>query len=294
MKDFRGKVAVITGGAAGIGRALAERFGREGVKLVLADIEGNVLETTVGELRAKGLDVIGEVTDVTKFDAVERLAEKSFSHFGAVHLLFNNAGVVISEATNVWDISLNTWKWYFDVDFYGIVHGIKAFLPRLIKQNQEAHVVNTIAHAGYLLTHPMITAYSASKAAAGSLTESLHLQLRGQNSPIKVSAFLPGPHTVPSSTYTSARNRPADLPPDPIEPAQRVATLEEMQAYMLKTIGRVRETSSVDEVAEQAFKGIVADKYWINDMSDRFERAVRLHTDQMHGRIDPTLPYDVL
>ncbi len=293
MQDFKGKVAVITGGASGIGRAIGERLGREGVKLILADIEEPALETTVSELRAQGLEVVGEVADVTNLASMQALAQRSFDHFGEVHLLFNNAGVVLAEAPNVWDISVNTWSWGLGVNLWGVIHGLKAFMPRLVAQNQPAHVVNTTSHAGALLTPGIIPVYSATKAAMASLTEALYYQLKAQNSPIKVSLLFPGPHTVPTRTYTSSRNRPAALAPEPNEPKPVVATLEEMQAWMLKNHGRKRDTTSVEEVAEQTYQALLRDKYYVLPMSERFKKAYRNRIEEEFNEVDPA-PLDVM
>jgi NAD(P)-dependent dehydrogenase (short-subunit alcohol dehydrogenase family) len=287
MQNFKGKVAVITGGASGIGRAIGERLGREGARLILADVERPALEATVAELRAQGLDVIGEVADVTKLESMQELAQRSFDHFGAVHLLFNNAGVVLEEAPNVWDISVNTWTWGLNVNLWGVIHGLKAFMPKLVAQNQEAHVVNTTSHAGALLTPGIIPVYSATKAAMASLTEALYYQLKAQNSPIKVSLLFPGPHTVPTRTYTSSRNRPPELAPEPHEPKPMVASLEEMQAWMLKHHGRKRDTTSAEEVAEQTYQALLEDKYFILPMSERFKSAYRNRVDEIFSGRDP-------
>lgn len=294
MQDFKGKVAVITGGASGIGRAIAERLGREGVKLVLADIEKPALLNTVGELRASGLDAYGHVTDVSRYEDVAALADRAFTEFGGVHLLFSNAGVVTQEAANLWDISLNTWNWYLNVNFWGVLHGIKAFMPRLIQQNQEAFVVNVTSHAGGLLNHPIIPAYCVSKSAMASVTENLHFQLRALNSPVKAMLLFPGPHTVPTNTYTSARNRPSSLPPDPSEPVSRVATLEQMQQKMLQDIGRRRDTTPAEEVAEQVLQALREDRYWVLPMSDRFEAAMEAHHRMVMDRTGPEMPHNVL
>jgi NAD(P)-dependent dehydrogenase (short-subunit alcohol dehydrogenase family) len=293
MQDFKDKVAVITGGASGIGRAIGERLGREGVKLMLADIERPALETTVAELRAQGLDVVGEVVDVARLADMERLAQRSFEHFGAVHLLFNNAGVVLEEAPNVWDISVNTWNWGLNVNLWGVIHGLKAFMPKLVAQNQPAHVVNTTSHAGALLTPGIIPVYSATKAALAALTEALYFQLQAQRSPIRVSLLFPGPHTVPTRTYTSSRNRPPELAPEPHEPPAAVHSLEEMQAWMLKHHGRVRDTTSAADVAEQTWRALREDRYWILPMSERFARAYRNRVDELFAQRNPA-PLDVM
>lgn len=293
MKEFKDKVAVITGGASGIGLAIAKRLGREGVKLVLADVEQPALEQAVTELRGSGFDVIGHVTEVAKYEQVQALAERSFAHYGAVHFLFNNAGVVFEEAADPWDISINTWQWGLGTNLWGVIHGIKAFMPRLVAQNQEAWVVNVTSLAGALITLPIIPVYSATKAAMTCLTESLYFRLKQLNSPVKAMLLSPGPHTIPTRTYTSWRNRPADLPPEPQEPTPQVSNLEEMQQWMMERYGRMRDTTSAEDVAEQCYQALRADKYFVAPMSERFQQAYRKRFEENMAGLDPS-PIDVM
>lgn len=292
-QSFTGKVAVITGAASGIGKAIAARLIAEGSKIVLADVETGALERAVLEFRERGADVLGVVADVTRYSDMEALAEKSFAHYGAVDILVSNAGVVTAEAPNLWDISLNTYSWYMNVHFWGLVHGIKAFLPRLVAQNRKADVMTVSAFPGGLFNVPMLPAYSASKAAVTSLTENLHYQLRKQNSPIKVHLLFPGPHTVPTNTYTASRNRPAELAPEPHEPAPAAMTLEEMQAWSLKTFGFVRPTTSAEQVADDAVRSLLDGSYWVLPLNEAHEKAVRQHFEELIERRDPVQPFEI-
>jgi NAD(P)-dependent dehydrogenase (short-subunit alcohol dehydrogenase family) len=285
MQNFNNKVAVITGGASGVGRSIGLRLGREGAKIVLADIERKALDKTVEEFKAKGIDTIGVVADVTKYESMEALAEQSFGHFGAVHLLFNNAGVGPAEAPNLWDAPLKEWAWGMNVNVWGVVHGLKAFMPRLVAQNQEAFVVNTTSGNGGQIHQPFTPIYAATKAAVTSITEVLHFQLRAQQSPIKVAALFPGPHVVDTGIYNSERNRPKELE-DANVPAKSVHSLDEMKAQMAG-FGIKIEVTTPDEVAEEVYQSLRKDEYWILPMTNTLIDAVRARTEDMLARRNP-------
>jgi len=293
MREFGAKVAVITGAASGIGKAIAARLALEGARIVLSDIEEPALEAAVTEFRARGADVLGVPADVTDPAAMEQLAERSFAHYGAVHILVNNAGIVVPEAPNLWEVSLNTFSWHMNVHFWGVLHGIKAFVPRLVAQDAEASVMNVVAFPGALFNTPLLPAYSASKAAAASITENLHYQLRKQCSPIRVHLLFPGPHTVPTNTYTASRNRPAHLAPEPHEPVSPISSLEEMQAWCRATYGFERPTTSAEDVAEQAFAALCSGQYWVLPLSAVHERQVLAHHEALMARRDPEMGFEM-
>ena len=141
MKEFQGKVAVITGGASGLGRAMAERFAREGMRIVLADVEPNALAKAEAEMKAAGAKVIGVRTDVSKAAEVEALAQQTLAAFGAVHLVANNAGV--APLGSAWENSVADWEWTLGVNLWGVIHGVRVFTPIMLAQGGEAHIVNT-------------------------------------------------------------------------------------------------------------------------------------------------------
>lgn len=290
---FHGRVAVITGAASGIGKAIAANLIGRGAKVVLADIECAALESTAAEFLEAGGDVFPVATDVTKYEAVKALADASFARYGGVDILVNNAGVVTAEAPALWDISLNTYAWYMNVHFWGALNVLKAFMPRLVARGKHADVMTVSAFPGGLFNVPMLPAYSASKAAITSLTENLHYQLRGQDSPIKVHLLFPGPHTVPTNTYTASRNRPPELAAEPHEPEPAAASLEEMQAWSLRTFGFVRPTTSAEQVAEDAVRSLIDGSYWVLPLSETHERAVRQHFEEMMERRDPVQPFEI-
>jgi len=208
MRDLRGKVAVITGGASGIGLAMAERFGQEGVKLVIADIQDDALERAVAKLKAKGFETIGVRTDVTKYADVEALAQATLNAFGKVHIVVNNAGVSITGPT--WKMSLDDWRWVLGVNFWGVVHGVKAFTQILIDQGEPGHIVNTASLASYVGIGEH-SPYCASKAACLSISQSIYSELIAANTQIGVSVVCPG--MVATDIHRSWRNRPADHQP---------------------------------------------------------------------------------
>jgi NAD(P)-dependent dehydrogenase (short-subunit alcohol dehydrogenase family) len=203
LKDLKGRVAVVTGGASGIGLAMAEAFGAEGMKLVIADIEANRLESAVAELRAKSFEAIGVRTDVSRYEDVEALAQATVAAFGKVHVVCNNAGVSITGPT--WKMSLDDWRWVYDVNFWGLVHGIKAFTPILIAQGEPGHIINTASEAAFLGIGEHAP-YCSSKAAAVSLSLALYSELIAANTQIGVSVVCPG--MVDTQIHRSWRNRP--------------------------------------------------------------------------------------
>jgi NAD(P)-dependent dehydrogenase (short-subunit alcohol dehydrogenase family) len=292
MKDFKGKVAVITGGASGVGKAIGERLGREGVKLVIADIQQSAIDSALADFKAQGIEAIGHVTDVAKLESVEALAEKSFSHYGAVHLLFNNAGVGPREAMTAWDTGMNEYVWGMNVNFFGVVHGVKAFMPRLIAQNVEAHVINTTSSNGGLFYLPQSSVYAATKAAVSAFTETVHFQLTGMNSPIKISVLYPGPHIVRTGLFDSARVRPADLPADPNAFDMGVKTADDLQK-MMEGFGMKIEITTPEEVAENMFQDLQKDQYWMLRQTEKTEKALRERYENIAQRRNPTPP-DVL
>ncbi len=205
MKDLVGKTVVITGGASGIGFSMAQAFAAEGMKIVLADVEEQALDRAVGALAAGGTEAIGQRCDVSKFAQVEALAEAARSRFGKIHVLCNNAGVSITGP--IFQMSLDDWRWVYDVNVWGIIHGIKAFVPILMEQGEEAHVVNTASLASFNGTGDH-SPYCSSKAAALSLSQSLYSEMIGFDTKVGVSVVCPG--MVDTAINKSWRNRPQE------------------------------------------------------------------------------------
>ena len=205
MKVFENRVAVITGAASGIGRAMAERFAAAKMRIVLADIEETALETTLYAMRQSGATVAPFVGDVSRASDVELLAEFAYEKFGAVHILCNNAGVAGGGAP-VWEQSLETWQWILGVNLWGVIHGVHAFVPRMLAGGEEGHIVNTASVAG-LRTGPFLSPYYASKHAVVALSESLHFDLQLAGAKLQTSVLCPA--FAKTRIAESGRNQPA-------------------------------------------------------------------------------------
>ncbi len=254
MKEFKNKVAVITGAASGIGRALAERCIQEGMKVVLADIEADALAQADQELRAGGGETLAVLTDVTQAADVEALAQKTIEAFGGVHLLFNNAGV--GGGTSMWESSLADWEWTLGVNLWGVIHGVRSFVPLMLEGGHEGHIVNTASISG-LISNSGLGIYQVSKHAVVSLSEALHHELRQKGSELKVSALCPG--FVKTRIMESERNRPPELLNDPAS-----TDLTEDQEALQERLDLVIEGGmSPDLVAEATFDAIREEKFYI-------------------------------
>jgi NAD(P)-dependent dehydrogenase (short-subunit alcohol dehydrogenase family) len=254
MKDLDGKVAVVTGAGSGIGRGLAERFALEGMKVVLADVEEKALDAAVTDLRRRELDVTAVLTDVSRPEALEELAEKAFQAYGKVHVLCNNAGVSGGGIGPIWEQSLQNWQWVFGVNFWGVVNGVRAFLPRMIAQGEEGHVVNTASIMG--LT-PGGGIYGVTKHAVVSFSESLFTQLRQANARVGVSVLCPG--GVRTRITSSIRNRPDDLWEGGERPSEQ--ELAERDAMWAQRISNA--SMEPDQVAEKVVAAIRSGDFYI-------------------------------
>jgi len=278
MKDFQNKVAVITGAASGIGRALAEHSASAGMKVVLADVEEEALARTEKEMRAAGKTVLAVRTDVSKREDVETLARKTVNSFGAVHLLCNNAGVGIAPKAT-WETTLEDWQWCLGVNLWGVIHGIRTFVPIMLKQNSEGHVVNTASVAG-LLSLPYGAIYHATKHAVVAITESLHHELFLSGSKIKVSVLCPG--FIRTSILDCYRNRPAEFGTQTVEEATTVPSV--LAAYE-----KVIEAGFPPQfVAEQVFHAIWHEKLYIHTTSE-FHELIRQRAEDIVGQRNPVL-----
>jgi NAD(P)-dependent dehydrogenase (short-subunit alcohol dehydrogenase family) len=207
MEDLRGKVAVITGGASGIGLAVAERAAAEGMKIVLGDIEEGPLARAVEALGAAGAEVIGVRTDVADRASVAALRDRALDRFGAVHLVHNNAGIGLGGP--IWEVTEEDWRWILGVNLWGVIHGVATFTPLLIEQG-EGHIVNTASVAG-LIVAPFLGPYNATKQAVVAISETLFKDLQTVGAPVGVSVLCPG--FVQTRIAESDRNRP-DWAPD--------------------------------------------------------------------------------
>jgi NAD(P)-dependent dehydrogenase (short-subunit alcohol dehydrogenase family) len=270
--DFSDKVAVITGGASGIGRALGRRFAAEGARVVLVDVEAGALAATAKELAADGADVTEAVCDVTDPASVESLADQVYRTHGAVHILANNAGVSAPSA-KAWETTPNDWMWVHSVNVFGVAYGIQSFVPRMLAAGEPGHIVNTSSGDGAINPVPGASVYAASKAAVATLTECLATQLAAENAPIGVSLFLPGGGLLDTGIWTTERNRPARLARERprATPALTVKQVVELAAAR----GTELPIASLDDLAEQVVAGIRAGRYLIT--GDLARDAAALH-----------------
>jgi NAD(P)-dependent dehydrogenase (short-subunit alcohol dehydrogenase family) len=285
VKDLAGRVAVVTGGAGGVGCALGERFAREGMKVVLADVFADPLDEAVATLRRAGHDAIGVVTDVSDLDSVEHLADEAYGTFGAVHVLCNNAGVGAGASGRVWDHTLNDWGWGLAVNLWGVIHGIKAFVPRMLDGGDEGHVVNTSSGNGGIAPLPTTAVYATTKAAVTTVSEVLYGQLRAVGSRIGVSVLFPGPKVLKTGLLTSSSRRPERWH-DGAPPAGP-ATMDEVEAR-LRAAGVEPDYTPVEDVADDAVAGIREGRFWILPASERTDATIRARADSMLQRSAPT------
>jgi NAD(P)-dependent dehydrogenase (short-subunit alcohol dehydrogenase family) len=271
MKEFRDKVAVITGAASGIGRGLAERCVREGMKVVLADIDETALVQTERELKAASAGVLAVRTDVSKSGDIDALARMTLNTFGAVHLLFNNAGV--GAGTTVWESTLEDWQWVLGVNLWSVIYGVRTFVPIMLKQADECHIVNTASIAG-LISGPGLGVYKVTKHGVVSLSETLCCELAAMRSKIGVSVLCPG--WVNTRIMDSERNRPAELQNSPeMEAINPIAAQAQEMIRQLVATGM-----SPSQVADAVFDAIREERFYILTHAD-FKPLVQKKMDDI-------------
>lgn len=251
MREFKDRVAVITGGASGLGRAMAEQFGRSGMQLMLADVDTALLDQTAAELRAAGLMVATHRTDVSRAEDVEALARATLKQYGAVHVVCNNAGVAPLGA--VWESTTADWTWGIGVNLWGVIHGVRVFTPIMLAQGTDGHIVNTASVAG-LISPPGMGVYNVTKHAVVALTESLHHDLNRAHARIRCSVVCPA--YFPSGIADSERNRPDDL-----EKTAKSANQVAMEQAMKKAVSSGRLTAT--DVAVQVLHAIQEERFYV-------------------------------
>jgi NAD(P)-dependent dehydrogenase (short-subunit alcohol dehydrogenase family) len=277
MELTAGKVAVVTGAASGIGLALAERFAASGLHIVLADVDESGLAAAAAQVGGKGVDTLTVRTDVSSADSVRALADATFERFGAAHVVCNNAGV--TSVADPWFGPIAAWEWVLGVNLWGVIHGVRAFLPRLIGQG-GGHIVNTASIAGLLPGFG--PNYDASKHAVVALTEDLYRSMKTAGLPVGVSVLCPG--WVRTKILEAERNWPADLGD---KPDAAFGT-----AIVRKHVGRaIDEGITPAAVADLVAGAVTEGRYWVFPQPDFVELAVRRWHGIAEGR-DPELMVD--
>jgi len=252
MRQLRDRVAVVTGGASGIGLGMARQLAGEGARLVLADVEGQALDAAAAALRGSGAAALGVYCDVSDPTSVDSLRDQTLTEYGAVHVLCNNAGVAGGAPGGIWEAPLDDWSWVMGVNLMGIVHGLRSFIPVMLEQGAPGHVVNTASMAGLI---GGLGIYGVSKHAAVALSESLFMDLQSRGAAIGVSVLCPG--WVRTRILESERNRPEGPRPDPGElapEAQRMASMLE---------GFVQGGMDPDEVGRIVCQAIHEERFYV-------------------------------
>lgn len=250
MKDFDNKVAVVTGGASGIGQALVRQLLAAGAKVVVADVEQGALDKAIEEFGSD--NVSGQVTDVSKPESLDALADYVYDTHGVCHLLFNNAGVA-APSSNVWETTVNDWKWVHNVNVMGVVHGIQSFVPRMIASGVEGVVINTSSGDGGISPLPYQSVYASSKAAVSIITECLGAQLQSEGTNLSASLFYPSGGLLDTGIWTTDRNRPEELARE-IETAP-IPTIEDFKEAA-SAAGMELEFQNLDDLASYCLDGI--------------------------------------
>ena len=289
MKEFGGKVAVVTGGGQGIGRALVERFTDEGMKAVIADVVPDLVEQTTAELRDQGRDVVGVVTDVTSLESVEALRDATLDAFGAVHVVCNNAGIGSGSEGHLWDHHVNDWRWSLDVNVMGVVNGINAFVPTMLASGEEGHVVNTTSGNGGFTPLINSAVYATTKAAVTTITECLWGQLREVGARVGASLLYPSTRTpgmLNTGIWRPGANRPERYDRPGAPPQEGRDALGEYQRRMDEA-GLPVVFAPLSEVADMCFEGIRDGVFWITAPSEPQQEKIRARAD---SQISMTAP----
>ena len=285
MDSFAGKIAVVTGGASGIGRSLVKELLADGARVVIADVEQSALDRVLAEFDGAG-EVSGVVTDVSDPASVEALADAVYARHGACHLLFNNAGVAAPSA-NVWETTVNDWRWVHGVNVLGVVAGIQAFVPRMIASGEEGHVINTSSGDGGVSPLPYQSVYASSKAAVSCITVCLAAQLQTEQTKLGASIFYPSGGLLDTGIWTTDRNRPSDLAREkPYDPVPTVADFK----VAAEAAGMQLDFQDLDELARFCLQGIREKNFVIMIGVEEAEKTLQ----QRAGRIGRTeLPIDL-
>ncbi len=277
MEEFRDRVAVVTGAASGIGLAMAERFAAEGMKVVMADVEAEALAIAAEGLKSKGAVILASRTDVSKPEQLELLAEKVYETFGGVHVLCNNAGVEVIGLT--WEHTLSDWEWVIGVNLWGVIHGVRAFVPRMLAGGEEGHIVNTASMAG-LTTAPFMSIYDVTKHGVVALSESLYKEFAVTGAKLGISVLCPG--LINTNIMSSKRNRPSMLDDE----GRFGAGAQQFRANLAAGLATGYPPS---EVARQVYEGIRDNQFYIVPAQDEVKAGIGRRANDLLELRNPTM-----
>jgi NAD(P)-dependent dehydrogenase (short-subunit alcohol dehydrogenase family) len=287
MEDLSGKVAVVTGGAAGIGRGIVGALLDEGCRVVIADIEAPVLTETVARMADRG-DVRGVVTDVSDPVSVAALAKQVYDELGSCHVLWNNAGVTSGGGGNPWEQEPNDWRWCFGVNVFGTANGVLEFVPRMIAGDEPGVVVTTSSGDGGIAPVPYASVYASSKAAISCFTEALAHQFVAQKTKLRAAVFYPSGGLLETGLWEAQRNRPTELARVRPRPPAPGTTFAEFKAA-LAAAGRPTDTVDLDELGRFAVRGIKDGKFVISHGLDRAGMLLHARADAIAlGELPPS------
>ena len=282
MKTLRDRVAVVTGAASGIGLAMAQAFAAQGMKLVLADIEQARLDAALQGLRAQGATAIGQRVDVADEAQVQALADAAWAEYGAVHVVCNNAGVAApSLMTNAWQAPIADWQWILNVNLMGVLYGVRAFVPRMLEQGEEGHIVNTASVAGLLTgANP----YHVSKQGVTCITEGLYRDLRRAGAKVSASVLCPG--LIRTDIMKAERNRPAEFG----AATDREQLPGAVRAAVESFDAALEAGYPPEVVAADVVKGIQDDRFYIVPAQPFLQDLVNVRMTDLLERRNPTMP----
>ncbi|MGB4863757.1 MAG: SDR family NAD(P)-dependent oxidoreductase [Tepidiformaceae bacterium] len=283
MQEFKDRVAVVTGAASGMGLAFAHKFAEEGMSVVLADIEAEALSMAEAAVKAHGGKVAAVRTNVMTQQDIENLADTAFNTFGNVHILVNNAGVAASAATlrsRPWETPMSDWEWTWGVNFMGVLYGIRAFIPRMLENGEEGHIVNTASMAGLLTgANP----YNVSKHSVVCLTEGIYKEFKGMGAKLSASVLCPG--LIKTAILDAERNRPPEFGPATETGDQR----SEVQQFSAMFTAAINSGYEPEDVAQQVFEAIRDDKFYIFPAQENILGSVRARMEDIINQRNPAI-----
>lgn len=283
--ELDGAVAVVTGGAGGIGRGIVGALLRHRASVAIADVEAGAIDSAVADLTPLG-KVSGHQIDITDEDAVAAFADAVYATYGKVTLLFNNAGVTSGGGGKPWQQEANDWRWCFGVNVFGMAICTSTFVPRMIDSGEPGQVVNTSSGDGGFAPVPMASVYAASKAAVSCFTESLHHNLVSEGTALRASVFYPSGGLLRTGLFTASRNRPSELARKGAATGRRSMTFDEMKAMLAKS-GRDVTEADLDELGEFAVTEAAARRYIIGRDLDNTVALLHRRADAIGRREIP-------